>query len=443
VAAAFEMADLERLVPEKVVPMNTIKSKDMRSTRTAWLAKIVASTMLATAVVSGQTSGQQRPNSPSTARPAQTPQTPQAPQTPPSGAVFRAEANYVPLDVTPRDAKGQFVPNLTRADFHIFEDGVEQTIGSFGYAIGGRMYGDFATPAPVTAVTEGLMLPKARPPADVAGRLFFIFIDDLHLTPDLTPQVRKVLNQIRNTVLHDNDLVGFVSTGYSSIEMDPAYDYNHRRFDEVVNKTMGSGPTIQEMIDMRSGADGLAELNHNINVAFSTARDILVQLESVTNMRKAFIWVSSGYSLNPFKDARLQKAQNLYNELNGTSCSAEGKSPQNSGLIAGLNGASMQQAISYGDQRDFVEETTSTLKVLAEQTGGLAAVNTNDFRPFLLKIDNVTSDYYMIGYQSSNPDPLHRFRKIVVKVDRPGIQLVPGQDYRQSYTLKPPAKAKK
>ena len=35
---------------------------------------------------------------------------------------------------------------------------------------------------------------------------------------------------------------------------------------------------------------------------------------------------------------------------------------------------------------------------LAENTGGIACVNTNDCRPMLQKIDNMTSDYYMIGY---------------------------------------------
>ena len=78
---------------------------------------------------------------------------------------------------------------------------------------------------------------RRRP--DTASRIFIIFIDDLHFMPSQTPEVKKLLQTIRDTLVHDNDLVGFVSSGFSSIEMDPAYDPSHRRFNEVINKVMG------------------------------------------------------------------------------------------------------------------------------------------------------------------------------------------------------------
>ncbi|MBI3263859.1 MAG: hypothetical protein HYZ58_12015, partial [Acidobacteria bacterium] len=50
------------------------------------------------------------------------------------------------------------------------------------------------------------------------------------------------------------------------------------------------------------------------------------------------------------------------------------------------------------------------------------------------KIDNETSDYYVLGYYTSNPDPTRRTRKLEVKVRRPGVQVWS----RTSYSLKPP-----
>ena len=79
---------------------------------------------------------------------------------------------------------------------------------------------------------------------------------------------------------------------------------------------------------------------------------------------------------------------------------------------------------------------------LAENTGGIACVGTNDCRPVLQKINNLTSDYYILGYRSSNPDPFHLTRKIEIKVKRSGVQLVSGRDYRSTYYLKPPPKEK-
>jgi len=70
--------------------------------------------------------------------------------------------------------------------------------------------------------------------------------------------------------------------------------------------------------------------------------------------------------------------------------------------------------------------------VLAEQTGGIAVVNQNDFDKALKRIDAETSDYYMIGYYSTNPDPLKRTRQIDVKVKRNDVDVWA----RKSYSIK-------
>ena len=64
--------------------------------------------------------------------------------------------------------------------------------------------------------------PKAsccRPPKpradDTAGRVLLIFIDDLHFEPEITPHVRKVMQTIGDTLIHDGDLVAVVSSGPS------------------------------------------------------------------------------------------------------------------------------------------------------------------------------------------------------------------------------------
>ncbi len=458
---------------------------------TAWVRMATCLT-LATVVVSAQTPK----------RPAQAPLRP-TPQTTPT---FRGGTDVISVDVYPRDAKGQFVPNLTRDDFQVLEDGVEQKVLNFVFANGGQFYNDLATTAPVP-VSEGLILPKSAPPADTAGRIFIVFIDDLHFMASQTPNVRKLLEVIRDTLVHDNDLVGFVSSGFSSIEMDPAYDYQHRRFNEVINKVMGSGPSLDEMINMQAGQDGMSELNHNVGVTFQAAFNLLRQLENIRDKVKAFIWVSNGYSLDPFKDSRLKRELQKYEQTGACDSAAEQKPTDGSedlraandpckyldndisliqnmrlsgndygfdlfnrptlqwknsdlmsqmaelirsatrantklftidprGLIATLNTAAMQQNLSGQEETEFVQQTVGTLQALAENTGGIACVQTNDCRPVLQKIDNMTSDYYMIGYRSSNPDPFRLTRKIEIKVKRPGVQLVPGRDYRDTYYLK-------
>ena len=76
------------------------------------------------------------------------------------------------------------------------------------------------------------------------------------------------------------------------------------------------------------------------------------------------------------------------------------------------------------------EESISSLKVLADETGGFAIVNTNDFKKGIQRIDNEMSDYYILGYTSSNPDPLKVTRKLEIKVKRDGAVVTYPPVYR-------------
>jgi len=82
--------------------------------------------------------------------------------------------------------------------------------------------------------------------------------------------------------------------------------------------------------------------------------------------------------------------------------------------------------------QEYITNSINSLRVLAEQTGGIAVVNQNDFDKALKRIDAETSDYYMIGYYSTNPDPLRRTRQIDVKVTRKDIDVWA----RKSYSIK-------
>jgi hypothetical protein len=83
---------------------------------------------------------------------------------------------------------------------------------------------------------------------------------------------------------------------------------------------------------------------------------------------------------------------------------------------------------------NHVRKTQDSLRVLADQTGGIAVVNQNDFDKALKRIDAETSDYYVLGYYSTNPDPLKRTRKLEVKVKKPNMSVWS----RTSYSLRPP-----
>ena len=72
----------------------------------------------------------------------------------------------------------------------------------------------------------------------------------------------------------------------------------------------------------------------------------------------------------------------------------------------------------------------SELRAMAEETDGVAVVNTNIIDAPMRRIIADTSSYYLLGYQSTNSALDGKYRKITVRVKRPGVQVRARQGYR-------------
>lgn len=387
---------------------------------------------------------------------------------------IRRSFDLITTDVIVRNNRGQFVADLKKDDFEVYEDGVRQNIVSFVLTHGGRIFNVAAPPPPPPQ--EGIILPPPRPTNDAAGRIFVIFVDDLHMDFRNTGRIKDLFKKIANELIHDGDMFCIVSTGPSSIEIDMTYD--RKRLDEALKKISGAGLSPKEILDTPEGQEGPAEVRYRANVAFSTAYDLMGQLEQVHNRRKAFIYVSNGYDFDPFPETRKKVEKERWGIPQRNNNNDDGSGDSNSNneeytnpfsstknvfsfadLAAQLSeltraanranatiytidprglvgGPDLDENLDMVDWQNHVRQTQDTLRVLAELTGGYAVVNQNDFRKALQRIDNETSDYYVVGYYSNNPDPRKRTRRIEVKVSRQDVNV----NYRTSYSLKLPKK---
>lgn len=399
-------------------------------------------------------------------------QTSPAPQAPSGGTeqkpTFQVQINYVTTDLVARDSSGRFVADLTKDELEVYEDGVRQEIASFTLVHGGRVINTIAPPPP--PVEEGIILPPSRPRTDTAGRIFLLFVDDLHLDFRNTPRIRELFKKISNTLIHDGDLFGVVSTGPSSLAIDLTYD--RKRLDEAIKRISGSGLRPSDIIGGPESAEGPSEVRYRAHVAFSTAYDILQNLAQIQNRRKAIIYVSNGYDLNPFEAARYGEDR-IYGNPGGVPTDSDSPLPrvdettrqtqqfadadlarQLADLTRAANranttiytidprglvgGPDLDERIDPVEWNQYVRKSQDSLRVIAEETGGIAVVNQNDFDRALKRIDAETSDYYVLGYYSSNPDPTRRTRRIEVKTTRKGVDVWA----RSSYTLKRPGEGR-
>ncbi len=378
---------------------------------------------------------------------------------------FTVRVELVTQDIIVRDSKGQFIPDLRQDEFEVYEDGVRQDVVSMDLVHGGR-HTNLVAPPPAAA-QEGILLPPSHPPSDTAGRILIFFIDDLHLEFRNTARVRKLLQDMEKILIHDGDMFAIQTTGPSSVAVDLTYD--RKRFAESIKKISGSELKPSEIINGPDSSEGPSEVRYRAHVAFSTVNDLLLALDQVHNRRKALIYVSDGYDFNPFEQARMGEDPNgIYAGRTGVNRADteadpwqhQGQQFADADLVRELadltrtanrvnvtmytidprglvGGSDLDEQVDPTEWQDYLHKAQDSLRVLAEQTGGIAVINQNDFTKALQKIDAETSDYYVLGYYSKNPDPTKRYRAIEVKITRPNVSVTA----RKGYQLKRPPKS--
>ena len=327
---------------------------------------------------------------------------------------------------------------------------------------------------------EGIILPPPRPTNDASGRIFILFVDDLHLDFKNTARVRDLLKKVKANLIHQGDMFGIVSSGPSSIAIDLTYDT--KRIDEALKKVMGGalkptdiiqGPEGQDGPDRgpvpraRGVLDGGGPARQPVEGAQPAQgahlRQQRLRLQSVREVaqRRAGVLREQVQHREQFAGQRERGVGHGQRPVDGPppartpTCRGPGRSSPTRiwcgswpRLTRAANRANatiytldprglvgmpdLDDNVDPVEFQEYITNSINSLRVLAEQTGGTAIVNQNDFDKALKRIDAETSDYYMIGYYSSNPDPLRRTRQVEVKVKRKDVDVWS----RRSYSLR-------
>ena len=236
-----------------------------------------------------------------------------------------------------------------------------------------------------------------------------------------------------------------MSTGPSSISIDLTYD--RKRLDEAITKITGAGLAPKEIIEVprrceRAAGSALPrarrvldrERHHQQPVAGAQPaqgvhlRQQRLRLQSVpgdaqeagsgelrhpqytdsASERRTTIPDSDPFKTqgNKFYQADLvSELSDLTRAANRANVTMYTIDPR--GLVGMPD---LDEKVDMVEWQDYMRTSQDSLRAIAEVTGGYAAVNQNDFDKALKRIDAETSDYYVIGYYSNNPDPRKRNR---------------------------------
>jgi VWFA-related protein len=391
------------------------------------------------------------------------------------------------VDVVIRDRRGQPVRDLSQADFEVLEDGVPQRIGSFTPVFENAPAP--VTPAPpatagtnagvptavnsgpiVTALVFDRLTPEAQRLAVKAAQNYLgtkeeapnyigIFGVDLALTP-YAPFTRNA-NTLRQALVK---VAARSSSASNSAERQQARASADRAAgaaaQNVANAAaaggpggsaaMGTSPAAAQLAQMESQMIGDFDAMERDQQGYSTTNGLFAVIGALRKLpgRKSLVLFSEGLAIPPAVqrlflgviDAANRANVSIYT-MDSAGLRAESQQAITRDKVNQAAGFGINTAYSSGGTSEPLtkgleanedvlrQDPHSGLGQLALETGGVLFENTNNLRQGFDRIEEDLHNYYLLGYSPTNDVYDGRFRKIEVKVNRPGLTIAARKGY--------------
>jgi len=397
-----------------------------------------------------------------------------------TGVTIKVEVRQVLVPVVVRDKEGHHVSGLTQADFHVFEDGVEQKISSFAVENAG-----VGSAVPAAAGIEPLPAaggvtphapPAQTPPAPrVVRRTYLICIDSLNSKFANIVHVRAALSklfadepagdaqymvvaigastQVMQGLTTDpaEVLKAIESKGFQKLFLDSSassMQQDLQEFLRALDRTIFAcdkrDPACDTMMRaLQAQASGLASQERAYTLAFlDQFRHIVEELSRGTG-RRTIVLCSDGFQSVPgqelldllraaFPGLRIQiPVIERMNDLelvlhlaanhNIPVYTIDSRGLYTQGYFDVQNAGSTARAgtigaAEIGIMNDNARAASDTLSEIAETTGGTAFRNSNDIFAGLERAFADGRQYYVLAYTPSNSNLDGKFRAISVRV---------------------------
>ena len=371
-----------------------------------------------------------------------------APQGPPKPAAgeqppitFKVEVNYVEIDATVTDAQGNFVRNLTKDDFLIYEQGKPQAVSNFSLV--DIPIEKFDPPLYKTKPVEPDVRSNRR---EFDGRVFVLVLDDYHTNTSRSGRVRLAARQFVQQYMGANDVAAVIQArgGRSTAQ---EFTNSHERLIRAIDTFMGQkerSATLEKIDDYyrtQGYATGrprdLAEPMrvYNARNTFTVLKNVSDYLAGIRGRRKAVVFFSEGIDYDTYDAINntwatdiLQYGKDAIAAATRSNVSIYSIDPRG---LAGFDDAAeigslpLDPTLGLGMsalQREL-QISQDSLRSISGETGGFAAVNSNDFGGAFGRIIQDNSSYYVLGYYSNDSRRDGQFRTVNVRVKDPKLQV--------------------
>jgi VWFA-related protein len=369
-----------------------------------------------------------------------------APQAKPPQYRVRVTSELVLVNVVVRDKKGNLVRGLKKEDFTVTEDGKRQEISSFDF----ENVDELATAGPAEATITGAastngLLHSSNAQLDARDRrLILLFFDFSGMDPE---QIERGVDSAKKFVsekMMPADLIALVSLS-TNMRVDLDFTADKSKVLSILSaytSTQGQG--------FDAGAEGSAEGAPETGGSFTpddtdyntfTADRKLLALQAIMqalgkiNQKKSIIYFSNGITQSGVDNQSALRATtasavkanvSIYPlDVRGLQAFPPGGEAQN----ASLHGQSAYNGNAVFNDLNGNAASQETLSTLADDTGGKAFFDSNDFSGVFSQVQKDTSAYYVLGFTSSNPLKDGHFRHLKVQLNRQDVKL----EYRSGY----------
>ena len=359
----------------------------------------------------------------------------QEPETP--RLVENIDVRIINVDVIVTDKRGNFVPNLTADDFIILENSVPKPITNF-YEVQGSVAKSVVGEGPEDPVPA----PAKKEVAENMKRRIIFYVDNLSLSPFNRNRVFQQMKDFVREAMRPGD-EAMIATYNRSMKVRVPFTRDIAQINSMLDglqKESGLGianrserKTTEDRIrESQSYNDALAtarqyasSVEHDLRQGVSSLNALMSTLAGVEG-KKILVLTSEGFPMQPGREM-FYFIEDVAREKGWTgsgSTMLEGMSFDGTSLIqsvaktanannitmytvhaAGLTGgtemsAEHAQPISTQVSQAASSNSTESMQLMAQMTGGLASVQTNNFKLAFDKIQQDLESYYSLGYRA-------------------------------------------
>jgi VWFA-related protein len=401
----------------------------------------------------------------------------QKPGTEGQGPVFeKIDVRVINLDVVVTDKRGNHIHGLTKDDFQIFENGVAKPVSNF-YEVASEPKTVTATAATPAAPQEKLSLAQIEQIPDNQKRRIIFYVDNLSLMPFNRNRVFKEMKEFAKAVLRPGD-EAMVATFNRSMKIRAAFTRDPIQIQQTLDTLAGESALgvsnkserrdVQGRInDAQTYDDALAQarqyaqsVEHDLRQSVTSLNALMSTLAGVEG-KKIVVLTTEGFQIQPGREMFMlvdevgrQKgwtaggtmlegmffnASNLIQDVAKTANAngitlyaihAGGLGAQNDDIMADSS-----RSTPYSVAQSAISNSTESLELIAQMTGGVASVNTNNFAGAFATIEKDLDSYYSLGYRAGT-ERVDRQRNLEVRLKNPkGLTVRSRQSFVEKSTF--------